>query len=130
MLHLGTWQLVPELSHYDQGGPPDTGTYRIEADGNILRFHISWQAGGKDHAVIFAAPLDGREIPSEFPGIDSFAVLLEGPKSLVSTATASGRVVMRARRLVSDDGALMSIRQDNIGADGSTSGSFQVYRRA
>lgn len=40
--YLGTWHLIPELSHYDLGGPPDRGTYRIEDRNGVLHFTLGF----------------------------------------------------------------------------------------
>ncbi len=42
---------------------------------------------------------------------------------------AGDRAVDHARRIVSLDGSLMVVAQDQIGADGSRTRNIQVYRR-
>ena len=59
-LFEGDWDLVPELSHDDDGVPPRTGHYLIEAEGDALSF-ASRKGGGFFLGVIRQAdPSDQR----------------------------------------------------------------------
>ncbi|WP_425052293.1 hypothetical protein [Psychromarinibacter sp. S121] len=127
---VGHWQLISELSHYSAGGPPESGDYIIEQDGDRLSFTVRWVKDGQEMETSFAAPADGSAVPADFPGLDSFSVTDEPDGSLSSEAVASGVVVSKALRRVSDDDRLMSVLQENADGQGGWIRIFQVYRRA
>jgi len=127
--YLGKWQLLAELSHYDQGEPPESGTYLIEEKGGEIHFDIHWTAKGQDMNVSFSAPPDGRQVPSDFPGVDSFSVLHEDDHTLSGDALAGGRQISIAIRRVSNDGQLMSVLQDNPDPAMGRIRTYQVYNR-
>jgi hypothetical protein len=123
----GTWLLVPELSHYEVGEPPESGVYQIETAQGVVTFRIKWHKAGQDFEVSFAAALDGRAVTAEFPGIDSFLVRDED-NTLISEAFAKGQMVARAVRRVAGD--LLSVLQENSDGQGGWVRVWQVYRRA
>lgn len=122
----GTWQLVPELSHYDRSGPPDWGTYDVRTVGGMVNFQVTRCKDGKDFAVSFAAPTNGQPVAGAFPGVDSFLVRQEGG-ALISQAFATGELVARASRRVAGD--LISILQENRDGNGGWLRIWQVHRR-
>ena len=88
--YLGRWQLVPELSHYEAGEPPESGAYLIESKDGEIHFDIHWVATGQPMSINFSGPADGRQVPSDFPGVDSFSVLHEDDYTLSGDALAGG----------------------------------------
>lgn len=127
--YLGTWQLIPELSHYDQGGPPDQGIYRIEDRDGVLHFTIDWTVGGQHHSVSYIGHADGRPVPNPHPGVDASSVRHEDDLTLSGRAEAGGIEIARAMRRVSRDGQLMSVLQENADGKGGFARILQVYRR-
>jgi hypothetical protein len=126
---VGPWVLVPDLSHYSDGTPPEAGTYAIsEGDGEV-RFAITWAKEGTPFAIYFALPADGSPASSDFPGMDR-SWLERGDGWLASFAAYEGQIVARAMRRVSEDGALMSVLQENADRVGGWTRIFQVWRRA
>ncbi len=125
---LGEWRLIPELSHYDAGDPPDSGRYRISVADGLVRFDVEWSAEGEDHSVSFSGPPDGTPVSAATSGVDSFTVTAVDDSTLDSEAVAGSRRVAWARRRVSADGTLMSVIQRLAGPDGEVT-VFQVYRR-
>jgi hypothetical protein len=123
----GSWQLVPELSHYDQGGPPEFGRYLISTDAGMHKFRVIWRKDGRDFDIAFAAASDGSVTPCDFPGVDGFRLRQEDD-ALVSEALLEGQIVARALRRVSGD--LMSVQQLNATPEGGWARIFQVYRRS
>src|SRR5687768_1321616 len=56
----GSWELLPELSIYQEGEAPRCGNYRITREGVTASFHIEWEsADGKRGDVRFAGRCDG-----------------------------------------------------------------------
>lgn len=127
--YLGKWKLIPELSHYDVGQAPESGTYFIEEVDDQIAIAIHWTSGGKDMSVQFSGPADGRQIESGYPGIDSYSVLHEDDYTLSGDAMTGDAQVSRAIRRVSMDGNLMSIIQENAGGNGEMIRIYQVYQR-
>ncbi len=125
---LGIWVLVADLSHYSSGDPPESGMYQISAAEGEIRFTVDWVKGGTPFSITFAAPDDGSDARSTFPGIDRFW-LQQGPGWLATFAGFEGRVVATAMRRVSADGSLMSVLQENADGQGGIVRMFQVYRR-
>lgn len=128
--YLGTWHLIPELSHYDRGGPPERGSYRIEARDGVLLFTIDWTAGGGNHTVRYIGHADGRPVANPHPGVDAASVRHEDDFTLSGRAEAAGVEIARAVRRVSRDGMLMSVLQETADGAGGFLRSVQVYRRA
>ena len=127
--YLGSWELIPELSHYSAGAPPEKGLYVIEKHGDLIRIRVSWVKDGQDMATEFEAHPDGRQMPSGFPGVDSFSLLAEDDFTLSGDARAGGKVVSTALRRVARDGTLLSVLQENEVPGAGTMRIFQVYRR-
>ncbi len=128
---LGTWVLLPETCVYEQGLPPRAGTYRIEEDGDALRFTIDWiAADGAAHAVTFAGRPDGVAVP--FAGgdaVDAMAITLASPRDLRSTAYWRGQERMVAQRQLDARGDAMRVTQLVRFADGTHAANVAVYRR-
>ncbi|QFT48987.1 hypothetical protein FIU97_20525 (plasmid) [Roseivivax sp. THAF40] len=40
--YVGSWSLIPELSFYEQGAPPDAAEYMIGFAGGAVHLSISW----------------------------------------------------------------------------------------
>ena len=123
----GVWNLVPELSHYDLGEPPDWGHYEVVTRGGVVTFRVKWRKEGQAFEMSYAAPIDGTAVTADFPGLDSFALHEDG-NTLISEAFAKGALVSRGIRRVSGD--LMSILQENSDGKGGWLKTWQVYRRA
>lgn len=139
---LGTWTLVPELSLYETGTPPASGTYTIaEPTAGRLALHVAWRAGGDGplRETRFGGPGDGAPQPLPLPpdaaarpagAPDAFTLTRVDAHTLDSAALAGGRVIAFARRVASHDGALLAVVQEHTGADGRRTRDFQLYRRA
>ncbi len=128
---LGTWELIPESCRYEQGEPPASGTYRIEADEGVLRFTAEWKdAQGTSHAVSFAGPPDGSKVPFKGgPLADALAIAAPSPRELNSYAYLNGKELMVAQRQLDDTGGAMRVTQIVRLPDGTSPGNVSVYRR-
>jgi hypothetical protein len=127
--YLGTWQLIPELSHYDQGGPPERGLYRIEDREGVLHFTIDWTKTGQDYSVAYIGHADGSPVLNPHPGVDQASVRHEDDFTLSGSAMSGGVEIARAMRRVAHDGTLMSVLQETADGKGGFSRILQVYRR-
>lgn len=127
--YLGTWELIPELSHYQTGGPPDRGTYRIDDQNGLLRFTIDWATGGKTTSISYVGHADGSPVPNPHPGVDEASVRHEDDYTLSGRAITGGVEIARAMRRVSRDRALMTVLQENADGKGGFARIVQVYRR-
>ncbi len=128
---LGTWLLMPETCIYEQGAPPRAGSYRIEDEGEALRFTIAWTAAdGSTHEVTFAGRPDGVAVP--FAGgdaVDAMSITLVSPRDLRSAAFWRGQERMVAQRQLDARGDAMRVTQVVRFADGTRAANVAVYRR-
>ena len=128
---LGTWLLLPETCVYEQGAAPRAGTYRIEEDGELLRFTIDWVAAdGTAHHATFAGRPDGVSVP--FAGgdaVDAITITAVSPRDLRSSASWRGQERMVAQRQLDAGGNAMRVTQLVRFADGTSAANVAVYRR-
>ncbi|HEX7120987.1 MAG TPA: hypothetical protein VF178_01365 [Gemmatimonadaceae bacterium] len=132
--YLGTWHLIPELSLYAAGTPPQSGTYSItEASGGTLTLRVVWRMPGdaSEHATEFGGRADAVPIPIPHePGMpDAFTLTRIDAGTLDSAALRDGEQVAYARRAVTEDGSLMAVVQEYLTPNGQRVRNFQVYRR-
>lgn len=129
-LYEGEWELVPELSLYEQSNPPRSGTYRIRREGETVSFALNWTTiDGKRHEIAFSGAADGRReaLPAP-PGTEVSYLHVDG-STLDSSVFAGGHRTVYARRKASADGLLLAVVQETRRPDGTTSRNFQVYRK-
>ncbi len=127
---LGKWRLIPELSHYATGDPPEAGHYDIRRDGEGLSLAIRWTADGEVRSAAFSAVPDGRLTPIETPRLDGFTLTALSDAELESRAVAGGVDVSHAIRRVSDDRRLMCVVQSATDeVEGWRVASCQIYER-
>jgi hypothetical protein len=134
-LFLGTWQLVPELSLYAAGTPPESGLYVIaESEPGLLSVQISWRMPGDsaEKSMQFGGRSDGSPValPATPGAPDAFTLTRVDSHTLDSAALRAGEVVSYARRVASADGTLLAVVQESGAAAESRVRNFQVYRRA
>ncbi len=134
----GQWQLIPELSFYQEGEPPLCALYEISVIGNEATFKLSWkQHDGKENSLEFGGIADSaaRELGSQKDASAQATPRASASYTIVDDQTLDSAVfvddveVAYARRVVSNDNGLMSVLQSNATADGSRIRITQVYRR-
>ena len=126
--YLGEWQLIPELSIYQLNEPPVSGRYCIRLEGEVIAFDIYWSdRAGQTFELHFGGPLDGERHEDDSPGVSH--VMYRHVDSLIldSVAYNGDAVVLNARRIAAQDGALLAVAQTFPAAGELT--NFQVYRR-
>ncbi|MBT8494396.1 MAG: hypothetical protein KJO07_15175 [Deltaproteobacteria bacterium] len=126
---LGTWVLDPRSCQYQQGEPPQAGSYRISEVGDELRFQMQWvDADGEKHQVEFSGAPDGVRYP--FKGgelADALAVTAVSERELSTSAFYQGREVMTAQRQLDDTGRAMRITQIVRFLDGTRLANVAIY---
>ncbi len=127
--YLGKWQLVPELCIYQQGEPPISGVYELTGIPGGVDVQIAWEdSEGNALTTGFNGPDDGSKQSIEAPGITHFSITRIDENTLDSAAFDDDQTIMTARRVVSNDGKLLTTVQTTLSGEGKTS-NFQVYRR-
>ena len=125
----GDWELVPELSFYDEGEPSKATRYKIHVENGSVQFSIDWTVDGTEHSVVFAGSLDGtRHEINAPPGAEASYEHVDA-YTLISSVFVNGDKVASARRRASKDGTLLAVQQASKNNDGSWSKITQIYRR-
>lgn len=125
---MGTWQLNEAKSKLQAGASKDsTVTYSPSGanitctidgtDGNGQPIHNSWT--GKFDGNFYHVTGD--------PTVDTRSYRLISSHILSATEMKSGKVVGRARVVVSDDGKTRTVTVHNSGANGATVTTISVY---
>ncbi len=128
---LGTWMLVPGSCEYEQGDPPQEGTYRIAASGDELVFDIRWtDAEGRRDAATFRGRPDGAPIP--FAGgdlADELRVEAVSARDLRKSALYRGKERMITQLQLDETGGAMRVTQVVIFPDGGHLANVSIYRK-
>ncbi|HEX8697171.1 MAG TPA: hypothetical protein VF746_32425 [Longimicrobium sp.] len=129
---VGTWRLRPEASRYEHGQPPREAVYRIEREGEWLLFAARWTgADGRRLEMSFAGVADGEPHPYDDPEVaDTLTVRLADARTLDTIAAKDGREVAFGRRVLSEDGRVLTVTQSGTRPDGSPFVNVSVYDRA
>ncbi|MEM6996146.1 MAG: hypothetical protein AAF721_36905 [Myxococcota bacterium] len=129
---LGGWELIVDSCRYEQGAPPRSGSYRIEAvTGGDLTFTADWiDDAGNAETVTFRGPPDGSRVP--LPGgelADALAIDAVSPRELNTMAYKNGKELMIVQRQLDTTGAAMRVTQLVRLPDGTSPSNVSVYRR-
>jgi hypothetical protein len=127
---VGTWELVPEKSHFapDASPPKEVRTYVRTSDG-IQATVTNTEADGTVHFMTYPWRVDGKEYPVKgSPLLDS--IVLKRIDNLTAEATLKhgGIVLASERREFSADGKIMSITVKDLSSEHPVS-SKAVYRK-
>jgi hypothetical protein len=128
---LGTWSLIPESCHYEQGAAPRSGSITIAEEGKQLRFTMRWTVEGVDQEATFIGRADGE--PFAFDGgplADAMKITAVAANDLRTSAFFRGRERMVVQRQLDGTGQAMRVTQLVRLPDGSTPANVAVYRRA
>jgi len=127
--YIGHWLLAPELSLYQSGEPPLSGSYSIRSREEQIEFEVEWMdASGSVQKLNYGGPLDGKKHAWDTPGISHIQYEKISDSILDSTVYDGEKKLMYARRAASTAGDLLVVSQTVYGENGSYS-NFQVYRR-
>ena len=121
--------LLPELSIYQSGEPPQSGQYIIRSLEGRVEFEIEWEDASKNHhSISFGGPIDGEKHDSDSPGVTSVMYEKLDDSILDSTAFSGDKILLYARRAASSNGDLLAVSQVIHGEGGNLT-NFQVYKR-
>jgi hypothetical protein len=128
---IGTWVLRPEKSRYELGQPPQTGSYTIEEDGDGLTITMDWVAAdGKAYHQVYRGIPDGKSYPyDENPAVDAFSMTAVDARTLDTEATKDAQVVSYARRVLSEDGQIMTVTMSGNTPQGTAYTNLAIYER-
>lgn len=128
---LGAWRLRAGASRYELGPPPREAVYQIERDGEWLLFAARWiGADGRRLEMSFAGVPDGEPHAYEDPAVaDTITTRLVDARTLETVAAKDGRDVAVGRRVLSDDGATMTVTQSGTTPEGKPFANVSVYDR-
>lgn len=117
----GDWRLRPDRSRYEDGPPPARASYHIEARGEDVRFAAEWlDRHGQEQRMGYTLRFDA--------GGDVTLTLVD-ERTLDTAVKRGGEVVAHARRVLSEDGATLTITQSSTSPDGKTVANVAVYER-
>jgi hypothetical protein len=127
---VGTWELDAAQNRYQFGDAPQQGLYIIAPNQNGYLVTMQWMnSAGKSFEMSYEATPDGKEYPANAPGVDNQSMTRVDDKTLDSAAMASGKVIAYARRILSDDGQIMTITQSGKTPGGEEFTNTSVYMR-
>ncbi|HEU0015372.1 MAG TPA: hypothetical protein VFQ45_16910 [Longimicrobium sp.] len=129
---VGEWHIRPDQCHFEVGGPPADGLYRVVRDGNQLRLEAeaTVQTGQRAKQVVIGVP-DGQ--PQKYPvgaGADGIVLRFADARTLESEFRRGDQVVARASRVVSEDGRRLTVTQHGATVEGKQFTNTAVYERA
>ena len=128
---IGTWKLNPTKSAYVPGPKPKSATitYEETADG-IKRTGESADAEGKASSFTYTAKYDGKDYPVSATDLyDTISIKRINDHTVESTLKKSGKVVRKARRVVSKDGRTMTLTINGTNAQGEKMLALAVYEK-
>ena len=128
---LGTWELLPERSHFspDATPPKEVRTYVKTSEG-ILATVTTTQPDGTMRSMAYPWRVDGKEYPvTGSPLLDT--IMLKQVDNLTAEATLKhGDVVLASeRREFTADGKTMSIFVRDLSSPEHTISSTAVYKK-
>ena len=128
---LGTWKLNLAKSKFAPGTAPKSETRTYVADGQAIKA----SAQGADHegkptSAEWTLDYDGKPHPETGnPDADSLAVKRISPSTTEFTQTMGGKVVIRGRRTIAQDGKTMTITSKGVNAKGETINNVEVFEK-
>ena len=128
---VGTWVLNAKKSVYKPGPPPrsQTRVYREDKDG-ITATVVTVGADGKSTTVEYPLNYDGLLHPvTGSADMDSIKMAQVTPQRSESTILHAGRVIASTVRMVSGDGATLTITFNSTAENGDPIRNVQVYDR-
>lgn len=126
---LGEWEFDPSQAHYEFGTPPQSGVYRIELQGDALKFTAEWiDASGQSFQISYFSVPDGLERPYENPAVaDTLKTTMVSENQMDTETKKNGVVVALANRILSPDGQSMLVSQAGTTPQGTPFKNDSVY---
>ena len=125
---MGTWQLNEAKSKLPSGATKNsTVTYSVSAD-SVTCTIDGTDATGQPLHTSWTGKFDGKSYPvTGDPSTDMRSYRLISSRVLSAVEFKGGKVVGRARVVVSDDGKTRTVTVHNTGANGATITTISVY---
>jgi hypothetical protein len=126
---VGTWELNVAASKSTDPLPKGgTRTYEIIGNSEKMAGTIV-TADGKTIPVGFTATLDGKDSPSQNPGVDTIVLTAVDAWTLNYTTKLAGKVVYSGSRVLSKDGKSFTLTSKGMNPAGKPVESTFVYDR-
>ncbi len=126
----GEWDLIPELSLYDQGHGPMASQHSISVKDDVVSIAIiTTQADQQCFTVKFGGHMDGSLQEVNGKGITHTNFTKINDNGLENCGFCADVKQLHTTRQVSADGQLMSLNR-RVYNDGNVDSHFQVFRRA
>jgi hypothetical protein len=126
---IGTWKLNVAISKYSPGPPPKSATITYEETaGGVKRTGESVDGEGKTTSFEYIAKYDGKEYAVTGTDLyDAIAIKRINDRSAEATLKKGGRVVSKARRVVTNDGKAMTLTISGTDPMGKKMHNVAVY---
>jgi hypothetical protein len=129
-LFIGYWVMDPQANAYEYGTPPQDGDYIIETQGDSYLITMHWTTpDGQQRDMFYTGTPDEAWYPVEnTPDVE---MMMHSPdaNTLLTEARKGDHVFARARRVLNEDGTVMTIDQVGTAPDGSPYTNRSVYHR-
>jgi hypothetical protein len=125
---MGTWQLNEAKSKLPAGSAKDSTVIYSVSGGSITCTIDGTEGAGQPLHNTWTGKFDGKEYPvTGDPSTDTRSYRMITSHILAAVEMKGGRVVGRARVVVSSDGKTRTVTVHNTGANGATVTSIAVY---
>jgi hypothetical protein len=126
---VGTWELNVAASK-STDPMPKSSTRKYERVGNSEKLTGSMvTADGKTVPLGFTATLDGKDSPSQNPGVDTVVLTPVDPLTVNFVTKLAGKVVASGTRVLSKDGMTMTLSAKGDNPAGKPFESTMVFDR-
>lgn len=126
---VGTWELNVAASK-STDPMPKSSTRKYEIVGNAENLTGSvLTADGKTIPLSFMATLDGKDSPSQNPGVDTLVLTPVDPLTVDFVTRLAGKVVYSGTRVISKDGMTMTLSTKGVNPAGKPFESTMVFDR-
>ncbi len=128
---LGTWTLIAELSHNEDGNPLKSALQRIETVGGRVVFRVeAILADGWDVSYVLSRIPDGIERPHPDPDVADIVSARIVGRTFETVSRRAGRIIRRTVRTLAPDGSRLTVDQTGFTQFGEPFRNRSVYRRS
>ena len=125
----GTWELnVADSKSTDPMPKSATRTYEVIGNTEKLTGSVV-TAGGKTIPLGFTATLDGKDSPSQNPGVDTLVITPIDALTVNFVTKRDGKIMYSGTRVLSKDGKVMTLTTSGLNPAGKAVESTMVFDR-
>ena len=125
----GTWELnLPASRSTDPMPKSATRTYELVGNSEKMTGSVV-TADGKTIPVGFTATLDGKDSPSQNPGVDTVVLTPVDARTVSFVTKLAGKTVYSGTRVLSADGKTMTLSTQGLNPAGKPFESVMVFER-